>query len=401
MPVFQYLALNTKTGKTVNGAMEVPDEAALEAKLTGMGFSLTKASKVKQKKKLLNTISRRDMIDFYTLMIFQVKAGVTPVEAVKTAAGECKNDKLKEILTTLVRKIKSGLMFFEALDGFPEAFPPNVVNMVRAGEMSCKLPETFKELKEYEEWREKMNADIKQATTYPMIIVCVVTAFILLLFTFVIPKFMLLLTQLKVELPVITKVVFSASEYAKATWWMWIIGGLITFFGIKFGRKRFEWVALQTDRVALMIPAFGQLNKMISISRLTHNLANMTGAGLTVLDALHHCRELVGNKVVELAVRQVKQDVTAGVELSEAMAKHRVFPPMVIKMIALGETTGFLEDALHNASEFYNQVIPRQTKKIFSLMEPLLMLGLIGVIGGVALAIFMPIMEMMVGVGKM
>jgi type IV pilus assembly protein PilC len=292
------------------------------------------------------------------------------------------------------------MMFFEALDGYPEAFPPNVANMARAGEMSCKLYETFGELRQYEEWREKMEADIRQAMTYPVIIVCVVSAFILILFTFVIPKFMALLTELKVELPPLTKVIFGMSNFAVATWWMWILGAIAIVLGIKFGRKRYEWLALFLDRVVLLLPGFGKLYQMISVSRLTHNLASLTAAGLTVLDALHHCRELVGNKVVEYAVRNVKQEVTAGVDLSEAMAKHKVFPEMVVRMISLGETTGFLEDALESASEFYNQVIPRQTKKIFTLMEPLLMLFLIGIVGTLALSIFLPILQMMIGVGR-
>lgn len=397
MPIYNYIALNTKDGKSVSGAMEVPDEPSLEAKLIDMGFALQKAVKQKPKKKGSSRISRRDMIDFYNLMIYQVNAGLSVVESLTTAASECKNYKLKDALGTVERKVKSGMMFFEALDGFPAAFPPNVVNMVRAGEMSCKLPETFKDLREYEEWQEKMQADIRQATIYPIIILVVMGAFILLLFTLVIPKFIILLETLKLELPLVTKLVFQSSDFAKDTWWIWVIGFFGSKYGTRFARKRYEWFALQYDRLMLLLPAFGKLNIMISMSRLMHNMGSLVGAGLTVLDALHHCRELVGNKVVEVALRQVKADVTAGVDFSEALAKHKVFPEMVIKMVALGEGTGFLEDALENASEFYSQAIPRQTKKIFSLLEPVLMLFIIGLIGTVALSIFMPIMEMMTG----
>ncbi|MFT5467004.1 MAG: type II secretory pathway component PulF [Verrucomicrobiales bacterium] len=400
MPVFNYIALNVKNGQSVSGAMEVADEGALDQKLSGMGFSLTKAVKKKVKKKAFNRISRRDLIDFYTLMTFQVKAGVSVIEALGTAAGECKHQKLREILSHVERRVKSGMMFFEALDGHPEAFPPNVVNMVRAGEMSVNLPNTFTELREYEEWQEKMQADIKQATIYPLIVVSVISVFILILFTVVIPKFIDLLGQMKLELPPITKIVFGASEFVKATWWIWVILVLGLKFGLKWSRKRYEKVALFCDRVALNIPGFGKLNLMISMSRLTHNLASLINAGLSVLDALHHCRELVGNKVVEMAVRRIKSDVTAGVDLSEAMGKHKVFPEMVVKMVALGETTGFLEDALENASAFYNQVIPRTTKKIFSLMEPILVFFVILLMGAVAMSIFLPIIEMMTGVGS-
>lgn len=400
MPVFNYIALNVKNGQSVSGAMEVADERALDDKLSGMGFSLTKAVKKKTKKKIFNKISRRDLIDFYTLMTFQVKAGVSVIEALTTAAGECKHQKLRDILRHVERKTKSGMMFFEALDGYPEAFPPNVVNMVRAGEMSVRLPDTFTELREYEEWQEKMQADIKQATIYPTIVVCVISIFILILFTVVIPKFIDLLGQMKMELPLVTRIVFGASEFIKSTWWIWVGLVLGTKYGLKWARKRYESVALACDRIALALPGFGKLNLMISMSRLTHNLSSLINAGLTVLDALHHCRELVGNKVVEHAVRRVKVDVTAGVDLSKAMAKHKVFPDMVIKMVALGETTGFLEDALENASLFYNQVIPRTTKKIFSMMEPVLVFFIILLMAAVAMSIFLPILEMMTGVSS-
>lgn len=397
MPVFNYTALNMRTGQSVAGAMEVPDEAALDTKLSGMGFSLTKAVKQKQKKKMFDRISRRDLIDFYYLMTYQVRAGVSVIEAIHVASGECKHPKLKEILKHVERKVKSGLMFFEAMDGHPEAFPPNVVNMVRAGEMSCKLHETFRELREYEEWQEKMQADIRQATIYPTIVLIVISTFVLVLSTVVIPKFKLLLTQLKTDLPLSTQIVFGASDFFKATWWIWILVGIGLKFGIAHARKRYEWVAYTYDRIMLMIPGFGNLNRMISMSRLTHNLGSLIAAGLTVLDALHHCRELVCNKVVERAVRRVKQDVTSGTDLSEALAKHPVFPEMVIRMVSLGETTGFLEDALENASEFYNQVIPRTTKKLFSILEPLLMVFIVALMALIASSIFLPITKMMGG----
>lgn len=399
MPVFNYTALNIRTGQSVAGAMEVPDEAALDAKLTGMGFSLTNSVKQKPKKKLFDKISRRDLIDFYYLMTYQVRAGVSVIEAVRVAGGECKHPRLRDILKAVERKAKSGLMFFEAMEGHPEAFPPNVVNMVRAGEMSCKLHDTFRELREYEEWQEKMQADIRQATIYPTVVVIVIAAFVLVLSVVVIPKFKMLLSQLKTDLPLCTEIVFNTSDFFRTTWWLWILLAIAFKFGLTWARKRYDWVAFAYDRISLMIPGFGTLNLMISMSRLTHNLGSLTAAGLTVLDALHHTRELVGNKVVERAVRRVKADVTAGVDLSEALAKHPVFPEMVIRMVSLGETTGFLEDALENASEFYNQVIPRTTKKLFSLLEPVLMLFIVGMMGLIAASIFLPLVQMMGGAG--
>ena len=150
----------------------------------------------------------------------------------------------------------------------------------------------------------------------------------------------------------------------------------------------------------IKIPFFGELNRMISMSRFTHNLAVMYNSGLPIIDALQLCEVVVGNRVVEDAVRDVKMKVKAGIGLSIAMGRHKVFPAMVLKMVSLGEGTGSLYAALENAADFYNEVIPRRMKKIFSLMEPIIMLFLVAIVGAVAMSIFLPIMNMMTGLKR-
>jgi type IV pilus assembly protein PilC len=272
--------------------------------------------------------------------------------------------------------------------------------MVRAGELSCKLTETFVELRHYQEWLERIIADMRQATVYPLVVVSVITIFIGLLFTIVVPKFALLLTEMNLPLPLITKIVFGFSDFAKATWWLWLIGGTLVYVGIRVGRKRSKAFAWRFDWVLLKLPFFGELNRMISMSRFTHNLAVMYNSGMPIIDALQLCEVVVGNRVVEDAVRDVKLKVKAGIGLSIAMGRHKVFPAMVLKMVSLGEGTGSLYAALENAAEFYNEVIPRRMKKIFSLMEPVIMLCLVAIVGAVAMSIFLPIMKMMTGFKK-
>lgn len=400
MPVFKYRGVSD-AGKTVSGQMEAADEAALEHKLRGIGYWLVDAKRMRNRSTLfVKSISRRDMIDFYTLMCFQVKAGVSLIQAIKVAAGETENIRLQLALKSVHRRIESGALLFEAMNEHPEAFTRQVVYMVRAGELSCKLTETFSELRRYQEWLERVIADIRQATIYPIIVMCVVMSLIGFLFAFVIPKFVVLLTEINLPLPLITKIVFGASDVAKATWWIWMIGIVSGYMIVRTGRRHSKRFALHFDWFLLKLPAFGDLNLMISMSRFTHNLAVMYRSGLPIIEALQLCEVVVGNKVVETAVRDVKLNVKAGIGLSIAMGRHKVFPAMVLKMVSLGETTGSLYDALENAAEFYNEIIPRRMKKIFSLLEPVIMLGLVAIVGTVALSIFLPIMNMMTGAGK-
>lgn len=400
MPVFKYRGVSD-AGKTVSGQMEAADEGALEHKLRGIGYWLVDAKRMRNRSTLfVKSISRRDMIDFYTLMCFQVKAGVSLIQAIKVAAGETENIRLQLALKSVHRRIESGALLFEAMNEHPEAFTRQVVYMVRAGELSCKLTETFSELRRYQEWLERVIADIRQATIYPIIVMCVVMSLIGFLFAFVIPKFVVLLTEINLPLPLITKIVFGASDVAKATWWIWMIGIVSGYMIVRTGRRHSKRFALHFDWFLLKLPAFGDLNLMISMSRFTHNLAVMYRSGLPIIEALQLCEVVVGNKVVETAVRDVKLNVKAGIGLSIAMGRHKVFPAMVLKMVSLGETTGSLYDALENAAEFYNEIIPRRMKKIFSLLEPVIMLCLVAIVGTVALSIFLPIMNMMTGAGK-
>ncbi|MEZ0274624.1 MAG: type II secretion system F family protein [Roseimicrobium sp.] len=397
MAAFAYSAVNA-AGKAVNGRMEAADESALEQKLQAIGFWLVSAKRQKDASTVfVKPISRRDMIDFYTLMSFQTKAGVSLIQAIKVAAGETQNIRLRIALKGVFQRIESGAMLFEALHEYPEAFSRQVVYMVRSGEMSCKLTETFVELRAYQEWLERIVADMRQATIYPLVVLSVISAFIGILFTVVVPKFAELLTQLNLPLPLVTKVVFGASDFAKATWWMWLIGLTVLIVGVRLGRKKSKAFATQYDWMLLKIPLFGELNRMIAMSRFTHNLAVMYNSGLPIIDALQLCEVVVGNRVVENAVRDVKLKVKAGIGLSIAMGRHKVFPAMVLKMVSLGEGTGSLYAALENAAEFYNEVIPRRMKKIFSLLEPIIMLCLVGLVATVAMAIFLPIMSMMHG----
>jgi len=407
MPLFRYQAIDT-TGHNITGTMIAPDEPALESKLKDIGCWLVDASSERQAPAVdkaaksqrgwlswWGQFRRREVIDFCTLMAFQTKVGVPLVQALEVAGMECENPRFQEVLLGVRRHLEGGLLFWEALEKYPRVFTPHFVAVVRAGEQSSNLPETFRDMKAHLEWVEQIIADVRQASLYPLIVLTVVSGFVLFLFTNIIPKFSELLASVKVPLPLITVIIFGVSDLIQKTWWMWLPVLVFLTLGVQIGRRVSKNFARVADRVKLKLPILGELNQMLAVSRFAQNLAILYRSGLPILQALNLCRGLVGNVVVEDAVGNVEENVKAGSTISEAIRRQPVFPAMLLRMVIMGETTGNLDAALQNVSDYYNQVIPRRLKKLFTILEPALIVFLVFTVGAVALSIYLPILSLM------
>ena len=406
MPVFNYQAID-KRGRKLKGVMPAHDETNLEEKLTTLGMWLVDAKmerpgqdknapKKKGAMRFRVARHRRELIDFCTLMTFQVRVGVPLVRALEVAWQDCKNAEFQEVLRGLQSHIENGLAFHEALARYPATFTPHFISVIKAGEMSSKLPETLDDLREYLEWVEQVMNDVKQATIYPSIVMVVIGCFTVFLFSFIIPKFSALLSSLKVEQPFLTQVVFSVGEFMHDTWYIWLPVLLVVLIGYPVARKYSDKFRMSTDAMKLKLPIFGELNHMLALSRFAHNLSILYRSGINIVQALEFCKKnLIGNMVIEKAVGQMEQDVKTGSTVSEAMHRQTVFSAMLLRMVNMGETTGNLDKALENVADYYNDVIPRKIKKVFAVMEPMLMLCLIFIVGCVAMAIYLPIISLM------
>jgi type IV pilus assembly protein PilC len=236
------------------------------------------------------------------------------------------------------------------LEKFPRTFSLHFVSVIRAGELSSKLPEAFTDLKEYLEWVEQVIADVRQASLYPMITLVVVSGFALFLFTFIIPKFIILLEGLKVPIPMLTRIIFGVSDFAKATWWVWLLALIFLVVGIPIGRRLSKRFAYRVDYIKIHLPLFGELNLMLALSRFSHNLAILYNSGIPIIQSLVLCQGLIECVPVEEAVNGVETDVKSGNTISEAMRKHRIFPAILLRMVTMGESTGTLDKSLQNVS---------------------------------------------------
>jgi type II secretory pathway component PulF len=407
MPLYEYQAID-KRGRNLTGVMPAEDELSLDVKLKDAGLWLTDANITWPKTaannpdapvrrfKLRGARGRRELIDFCTLMTFQIRAGITVVKALEVACTDCKNPEFRDVLTDLQRQIESGMTFHEAMAYYPGVFSTHFLSVIKAGESTSNLPESFSDLKDYLEWVDKMLADVRQASIYPAIVVTVISGFAIFLFSVIIPKFADLLDKLHVQQPLLTRIVFGVGHFTQDTWWLWLPGFLLFIFILAFGRRISPKIGLAMDHIKLRLPILGELNLMLALSRFAHNLSILYRSGLPIVQSLTMCQEgLIGNMVVEKAVNQVTEDVKTGSTISEAMHRHEVFSALLLRMVSMGEASGNLDKGLDNVSDYYNEVIPRRIKNLFSVMEPALMLLLIFMVGSVALAIYLPIISLM------
>lgn len=407
MPVFTYQATDQR-GRSFSGSMPAHDETNLEERLRLAGLWLIDANVERpsvtaerrddgktSKLVLRGKRKRRTLIEFCTLMGFQIRVGVPLIQALEVAIHDCEDLRFRQVLAGMQKHLEAGLLFHQALEKYPRVFPEQFISVIRAGETSSKLPETFEDLGGYLEWMEQIIADVRQASLYPAIVSVVILAFVLFLFSFIIPKFAALLTGLHIPLPLVTQIIFGAGDFFKASWWAWLSMLVIVVVGFPLAQRRSPAFALALDRLKLNLPIFGDLNKMLAMSRFTHNFAILYRSGIPILQSLELCQGLVGSPVVEQAIAQVNEDVKTGSTLSEGMRRQPVFPPLILRMTVMGETTGSLDTALENVADYYNKIIPRRIKKIFTVVEPMLMLLLIFIVGAVALAIYLPLIALM------
>jgi len=246
----------------------------------------------------------------------------------------------------------------------------------------------------YLEWQTALKANIKQATRYPITILIALTGLILLLFTFVVPKFTELLISLNVPLPLPTRMVMSISEFLVSKLWILLLVGIITPFVFRYARRHWNGFALSIDTLKLNIMVFGELNRILTVSKFAYNFSTLIEAGVPVIRSLELCERIVGNKVMENALKDARDDVAGGMLLNESLRKHEIFPKKTLLMITVGETSGDIGGALRNVANYYTEEIPRRIKKVFGIMEPLVMFTLIGVVGFTAAAVVLPILSL-------
>lgn len=338
-----------------------------------------------------------ELVIFTRQLATMVGAGLSLLESLEVLGDQAESQGMKLTCQTLVSEVRSGSDLSAAMERCPKVFNHLYVSMVKAGEISGQMDIILNRLADYQEASEELSREIKSAMTYPvisMVLVLGITAFLML---GVVPTFKDVFESLDADLPSITLFVLAVSDFLRAHFYATIGGLVAAFIGFKAFKKT-ERGRLLVDNINLRLPVFGPLFTKVSLARFSRTFSTLIRSGVPIMSTLDIVANTAGNRVVANAVLHSRESVRNGNLLSEPLSQVKVFPPMVVRMIAIGEKTGALETLLEKIAEFYDSQVRAQVKALTSMIEPLLITFMGGIVGGVVMAIFAPILDM---VGKL
>jgi type II secretory pathway component PulF len=403
MPTYKYKATND-AGKTVKGVMSAETEDALEAALDGQDLYLISASETSSsagrnggraggKRVVRSKVKRADLISFTVHLSTVLGAGVPILQGLDDMVEETENPYFRDVISGIKSSIQEGSSISDSFAVYPNVFGELYVAILRSGESTGRVDDVLKELVGFLEWQEELIGTIKQATTYPTIVVCAVMGLIGVMFTFVLPRFLTIFDDFNIALPLPTRIVIGISNFFQNFWWLMILAGVASLFAYR-AANRTPQGRMAIDRMKLKIPVFGELMRKIALSRFSHYLATLFGAGVNILQALEVVERLVGNAVLADVVRRARLQVGTGQTISGALRESGEFPSMVTRMVSIGEATGNLEETLQKVSEYYDREVPQTIKRLFTALEGFIIITLGVVILFVVLSIILPMLSL-------
>jgi type IV pilus assembly protein PilC len=426
MSQFRYKAKNAQ-GETVNGSISAGNETEAVSELRKQGFTILSLGAGRKseadrpaptsagssgaakkgggggflsmsmggrKPKLSSVrVKGADMVIFTRQLSTMISSGIPLVEALEILAEQTTNLGFRMVLSEITNDVRSGKDLSQAFGRHSKVFPKIYVNMIKAGEASGQLDTVLVRLAEYQEASAALKSEIKSAMTYPIVSLVLVLGITIFLLVFIIPKFEDMFNNMNVELPVMTKALIATSLFMKNNFLFWVLGMILAGVLLTF-YVRTERGATQKDWLVLKLPVFGPLFSKVALSRFSRTFATLIQSGVPILGALEIVSETTGNKIISGAISRASNNVRQGETLGEPLAKSGIFPPMVTRMISIGEKTGALEALLGKIADFYDQQVKASVEALTSLIEPL-MIGLMGfLVGGMVMAIFLPIFKM-------
>src|SRR3989304_4966123 len=385
MPFFFYRARD-RAGALVTGTFEASTKAAAETNLDKMGLipisvrSARKPIKLPDINLLLQSITPGDIILFSRQLATLFTAGIPLTRALFTLETQLVNKKLTGIIKTVREDLEGGATFANALKKHPHAFDETYYSMIEAGEAGGILDNILDRLAALKEKKQGINSKVKSATLYPKIVVGAIFAAIAILMTFVIPQFAKLYSGFKVPLPLPTKILIAASNFFSSYWYLLAVAVIAPFLIFRLYTKteagRYNW-----DRFKLKIPIFGPFSQKATMSRFARIFGALYRSGLPILQSLDIMSRVVDNKVISKAIKDIEGDIRAGKSLSEMMEKSRLFPPMVVQMVRVGEETGALDEMLDKVALYYDQEVEYTIRNITTTLEPILVCSFLAISG--------------------
>ncbi len=340
------------------------------------------------------SVTDKDIVVFTRQFATMIDAGLPLVQALEILSKQTENKKLKQVITDVKADVEGGYTYADALKKHPRIFNDLYVNMVAAGESGGILDTILNRLAGYIEKSMKLKRQVKGAMIYPGVVVSVAVLVIWIIMVKVVPTFSKMFAQMGGVLPLPTRIVVNLSEFLGGIGGVMVALGIIGLvIGVGFFRRT-EKGKLITDTILLKLPIVGMLLKKVAVSKFTRTLGTLVGSGVPILEGLDITAKTAGNKVIERAVLQVRKAVAEGKTIAEPLSQVKVFPPMVVQMIGVGESTGAIDTMLNKIADFYDEEVDAAVMALTSMLEPVIMVFLGGAIGFIVIAMYMPIFKL-------
>lgn len=396
MPMFEYTAKNATSGQILKGTLDVPTKDEVIAFIRKNRMILVSAREAPAQVRMPSfkkRVSTRDVVIFTRQFATMINAGLPLVQSLSILAQQTENKTLKEVTKQVVYDVEAGNTLADALAKHPRSFPELYVNMVAAGEAGGILDTILLRLATFLEKNDALVRKVKGALVYPTVIISVAVIAVAVLLIFVIPTFASMFASVNMTLPLPTRVVMGASDFLLRYWYIMIGVAAVAAFGLRSyyatpnGKRTIDGGLLRS-------PVLGDLLRKSAVSRFTRTLGTLISSGVSILDGLEITAKTAGNRVIHDAIMQSRQSIAGGETIAGPLQASGVFPPMVISMISVGEQTGGLDEMLAKIADFYDAEVDVAVSALLSLMEPVMIVVLGVIVGGMVVAMYLPIFDM-------
>jgi type IV pilus assembly protein PilC len=393
MALYSYKAIDGR-GKSLMGQIEAINLIDLELRLQRMGLDLIVGGPASRRASLFKgAIKRPELINFCFHLEQLTASGVPIIEALTDLRDSVENPRFREVMSGLVESIQGGQSLSAAMADYTDVFPKVFASLVRAGEETGRLSQVLKSLAENLKWEDELIAQTKKLLMYPAFVGSIVLAVTMFLMIYLVPQMIGFIKGTGQAIPLQTRILIHVSSFFIGYWWAVLLAPVIVFAGIRFALKRSPTFRYRFDDLKLRAPLLGPIQRKIILSRFASVFAMMYSSGITILDCIKTSEEIVGNLVIKEGLTRAGQEIAEGKNVSTAFQDVGLFPPLVVRMLRVGESTGNLDSALLNVSYFYNRDVKDAIGKVEVMIEPAMTVILGALLGWVMLSVLGPIYD--------
>ncbi|MCO5141530.1 MAG: type II secretion system F family protein [Oligoflexia bacterium] len=402
MPIYEYTGTD-RLGAGLSDTIEADSIKTAKMKLKKSGVVLLSIDEKAAKKSKLaalfptlsgsGSVSTRDLAVSTRQFASLIKANIPLVEALAALIDQTESVKLRSVFSEIRQLVNEGISLKEALSRHPKVFPPIFINMVESGEASGTLPLVLARLADFMEGQVRLRQKVQSAMTYPLLMAVIGGGLMLVIFTFVIPKIANIFVSMNKKMPWYTEALMNFSFFLVNYWWALLIGAAVIGWLVK-GYYSTPSGIVKRDRLFLKLPLFGEIVRMVAVSRFASTMATLLNGGVPLVTALGIVRAVVGNEILAKAILEAKENITEGQNISDPLKKSGEFPSLLLHMIAIGERTGELPPMLEMVSQNYEEQVNAKVERMTSLLEPLMIVFMGLSVGIIVMAVFVPLLQL-------